>query len=140
MKESNCIVCNKHFRYNPHSKRGKYCSNKCQASERRDLHNEINKKLLLEGKLSDVNRNRIKKTMIYIGILEECSTCKVSEWFGKKLPMILDHIDGNSNNNNLSNLRFLCSNCDSLTPHYKAKNKGKGRQSLKKACIVNSNL
>lgn len=130
MKESNCTVCNKHIRYNPHSKGGKYCSNKCQGLERKNTQNEINKKLLLDGKLSDINRIRIKKTMIYIGILEECSICKTSEWLNKKLPMILDHIDGNSSNNSLKNLRFLCSNCDSLTPYYKARNKGKGRKSL----------
>lgn len=41
----------------------------------------------------------------------------------------LEHIDGNSSNNTLENLTLLCPNCHSLTPTYKAKNKGNGRHS-----------
>jgi hypothetical protein len=40
---------------------------------------------------------------------------------------ILDHIDGNSSNNDITNLRLVCSNCDSQLPTYKSKNKGNGR-------------
>jgi hypothetical protein len=39
----------------------------------------------------------------------------------------MDHIDGNSENNHLSNLRLVCGNCDMLLPTYKSKNKGNGR-------------
>ena len=45
-----------------------------------------------------------------------------------KVPIELDHIDGNSENNSLENLRILCPNCHSLTPTYKSSNKGKGRK------------
>lgn len=41
----------------------------------------------------------------------------------------LEHVDGNSDNNQLSNLKLLCPSCHSLTPTYKAKNKGNGRHS-----------
>jgi hypothetical protein len=34
-------------------------------------------------------------------------------WNKKPLPVILDHIDGCSNNNSPDNLRYLCPNCDS---------------------------
>jgi 5-methylcytosine-specific restriction endonuclease McrA len=46
-----------------------------------------------------------------------------------KCPIELDHIDGNSNNNSLSNLRLLCPNCHSIQPTYKSLNKGNGRHS-----------
>lgn len=37
----------------------------------------------------------------------------------------MDHIDGNTENNDKSNLRLLCCNCHALTPTYKGKNIGK---------------
>lgn len=50
-------------------------------------------------------------------------------WDNDKKPVNveLEHIDGNSSNNNLSNLILLCPNCHSCTPTYKSKNRGKGR-------------
>jgi len=44
-----------------------------------------------------------------------------------KIPIELEHIDGNSENNMLENLKLLCPNCHSLTPTYKALNTGNGR-------------
>lgn len=34
-------------------------------------------------------------------------------WNGSPLPVILDHVNGNNRDNNPSNLRYLCPNCDS---------------------------
>ena len=48
-----------------------------------------------------------------------------------KIPIELEHIDGDSTNNNLSNLKLLCPNCHSLTSTYKGANKGNGRYSRK---------
>ena len=47
--------------------------------------------------------------------------------YSNTYPLVIDHIDGNSENNNLSNLRVICPNCDSLTSTYKGLNKGNGR-------------
>ena len=58
---------------------------------------------------------------------DKCQICGISDWHGNKLPLILDHVDGNSENWKLSNLRLICSNCDSTLPTYKGRNKGKGR-------------
>ena len=44
------------------------------------------------------------------------------------VPIQLDHIDGNSDNNSLDNLKLLCPNCHSLTPTFGALNKGNGRE------------
>lgn len=57
----------------------------------------------------------------------KCQMCSFSEWGGKPILLILDHIDGNSDNCCLKNLRLICSNCDTLTPTYKGRNKGNGR-------------
>jgi hypothetical protein len=34
-------------------------------------------------------------------------------WRGQRLPLILDHLSGNRDDNRPENLRFLCPNCDS---------------------------
>jgi 5-methylcytosine-specific restriction endonuclease McrA len=92
---------------------------------------ENNVSLIKQGKLKDFNRQRIKKTLIYMGVEEKCSICGIKDWLGKPIPFILDHIDGNPSNNAFENLRLICSNCDSQTSTYKGRNKGSGRKSLK---------
>lgn len=67
-------------------------------------------------------------------ILEEqegkCELCDISQiWNYKELNFILDHIDGNADNNTRDNLRLICPNCDSQLPTYKSRNKGNGRHS-----------
>lgn len=56
-----------------------------------------------------------------------CHICKNTSWNNVPIPLELDHIDGNSENNIEENLRVICPNCHTLTVTYKGKNKGKGR-------------
>jgi len=46
-------------------------------------------------------------------------------WNGQKLGMILDHINGNSNDNRAENLRYLCPNCDAQLPTRGGRNRGR---------------
>lgn len=79
---------------------------------------------ILEGKHPQYSTGKLKKRMIEHNLLKNiCSECDVSEWNGKKLVMHLDHIDGNSHNHKLNNLRMLCPNCHSQTDTYCGKNK-----------------
>ena len=57
----------------------------------------------------------------------KCQMCSFSEWGDKPILLILDHVNGNSDDCSLENLRLICSNCDTLTPTYKGRNKGNGR-------------
>lgn len=61
---------------------------------------------------------------------EKCSKCGWGERneVSGKIPLEVDHIDGNSENNLETNLRLLCPNCHSLTPHFRNLNKGNGRK------------
>ena len=66
----------------------------------------------------------------------KCSICGWSEKnpFTGKIPLEIDHIDGNYLNNKEENLRLLCPNCHSLTSTYKGANKGRGRSERSKYC------
>src|SRR4030042_494656 len=56
-----------------------------------------------------------------------CEICGRKKWMGRDIPLVLDHIDGDSNRSTRDNLRLVCGNCDMQLPTYKSKNKGKGR-------------
>jgi hypothetical protein len=55
-----------------------------------------------------------------------CGWGEVNEYTGK-IPLEIEHIDGNFRNNTEENLLLLCPNCHSLTPTYKSLNWGNGR-------------
>jgi len=89
-------------------------------------HKPINKiktsSLFVENseKRNTVIRRRILKENL---IPYKCHECGCSdEWRGKRMPLILDHINGVNNDHRLDNLRFLCSNCDSIQLTYKGRN------------------
>lgn len=52
---------------------------------------------------------------------EECGWNKMSE--DGRVPLELDHINGDSRDNRLENLRVLCPNCHSLKPTHRGRNR-----------------
>ena len=63
---------------------------------------------------SGYSRFHLKKRLIENGVLkEECSLCEQGpEWRGKRMSLILDHINGIRNDNREENLRLVCPNCN----------------------------
>jgi predicted nucleic acid-binding Zn ribbon protein len=108
-----CLNCNIDI-----SKRQKYCSIKCQ-------HIFVMYKKISENKASS---KTIRRYLIenYGYKCMECGWCEINKVTGK-VPIELEHIDGDSENNSLENVKLLCPNCHSLTPTYKALNIGNGR-------------
>lgn len=74
---------------------------------------------------SQVGRTSIKKRIIRDKLLPyECVSCGAQPfWNEKPLVLVLDHINGISNDNRLSNLRFMCPNCNSQQDTFAGKNK-----------------
>ena len=83
-------------------------------------------------------RRRVKRYLIHKHG-HECMICGLTEWRGVQIPLVSDHIDGNSENNELSNFRIICNNCDSILPTFKAKNTGKGRKNRYSKNILDIN-
>lgn len=105
------------------------CSDECMSKY---------KLKVLEGRAKDgLLSSRSLKRFLLMRDGEKCSSCGWSE-INKTtglVPVELDHIDGDSSNNELSNLRILCPNCHSLTPTFRALNAGRGRLNRKRESL-----
>jgi hypothetical protein len=83
---------------------------------------------------SNYSRTSLKKRLYDEGLKErrcEMPGCGQGEqWMGKKMGLILDHINGIYNDNRIENLRIICPNCNSTLPTHAGKN-----NKIKKECI-----
>lgn len=120
-----CGECGKEVSRND----SKFCSRECNSKNKYDSYIER----WLKGEENGIRGGIATSYRIHKYIVQrdgekcrECGWAKVNEFTGK-IPLRLDHIDGNWKNNHPTNLRLLCPNCDSLTSTYCALNKGKGR-------------
>lgn len=52
----------------------------------------------------------------------KCENCQQETWMNQQIPLELHHVNGNSSDNSLLNLQFLCPNCHALTENYRGKN------------------
>ncbi len=57
----------------------------------------------------------LRRALLESGVEYKCLICAINDWKGNKLILEIDHIDGNSTDNRIENLRFLCPNCHSQT-------------------------
>jgi len=76
---------------------------------------------------STYSRKTLKKRLLKNGMLKnECSICGQEPIYnGKKLVMVLDHINGVRNDNREENLRLLCPNCNSQQNTFAGRNNKK---------------
>lgn len=78
----------------------------------------------LDGALTDHSR----KAYLLRTRPHACEMCGTAAWLGKPVPLVMDHIDGNAENNAETNLRLICRNCDGLLPTFAGRNRGRGRK------------
>jgi hypothetical protein len=75
---------------------------------------------------STYNRHNLKMRLLAAGLKRpQCELCGQGEtWRGKRLALILDHINGVPNDHRLENLRMVCPNCAAtLDTHCGRKNR-----------------
>lgn len=90
----------------------------------------------LENK-APIGSHALKLKLIASGIFEhKCYRCGLYEWQGEKIPLELDHINGDHFDNTLSNITLLCPNCHSLTPTYRGKNVKRGGEEKVKDKVI----
>jgi len=71
--------------------------------------------------------HKLKNRLICSGLKEQ--KCEECGWAAKspdgRIPVELDHINGDRFDNRIENLRILCPNCHSLKPTHRGRNIGK---------------
>ena len=90
------------------------------------------------GKYKHLANGALKKILITSGKKYICEDCGIDEWRGKKLTLHLEHIDGDSFNGSIENLKFLCANCHSITDTYCGKNKNTGKKKVSDEMLLTS--
>jgi endogenous inhibitor of DNA gyrase (YacG/DUF329 family) len=119
----NCLYCGK----TPERKRYLYCSNQCQM----DFQYEVFISNWKSGKIKVATRNISSHLRRYLQNKYNnacclCGWCKVNS-VTNKVPLEVNHVDGDSSNNLETNLQLICPNCHSLTANFRNLNRGSGR-------------
>jgi len=125
-KNKICLQCKKQLNKNQQKRKQKFCCNDCSVIFRKE---QLYKKWEQEQKFPTQVSAR---TYLLYKNGNKCEICKETEWTGKPIPLVMDHIDGNSDNHSFDNCRLICRNCDGLLDTYCKKNKGNGASRNKK--------
>ena len=89
--------------------------------QRRKTKEEVLSNIFIKG--SRIKGPNLKAYAKRFDLLkQECLCGQGEQWNGKKLVLQLDHINGDSSDNQILNLRLLCPNCHSQTDTFAGRN------------------
>ena len=128
-----CLCCNKEI-----SRRKIYCDYKCQNDYKYQLYIQKWKNNEVDGKKGEYSISRYIRRYMFEKYENKCAICGWNEVnnFTGKIPLEIEHIDGDYTNNKEKNLMLICPNCHSLTKTYKGANRGKGRKERRKYNLI----
>ncbi len=89
---------------------------------RRDLCPLCYKKLKRPA-FEKLGNNEARKRWLFKEVGRHCWKCGLIEWNGLPIPLELDHISGNREDNRRENVQVLCPNCHAQTPTWKWRNR-----------------
>lgn len=122
----NCQFCKKEFAPFRSQKNRKYCSSQCQKEERKEQWVKGWKAGTIQGwtGVSKMARKPLRRYFIE-KYGEKCMKCGWNKQhpITNKVPLELNHIDGNASNCVEENLELICPCCHSLTVNFKSLNK-----------------
>jgi hypothetical protein len=103
-----------------------FCSQRCQIDHYRERMIALWRSGALPPRLYF---NRTVRRHIIEATGEKCQRCGWNERnpFTGRVPLEIEHIDGNWQNNAPGNIGVLCPNCHALTATFRGANRGRGR-------------
>lgn len=128
-KKYYCLNCGKDIT-DAQSTTHKYCSNKCQREyEYKQWVQQYKEDNSIAKSTKWGQIPKFLRRYIFDKFDNKCCICGWSKVnpYTNTIPLEIDHIDGNSENNSENNLRLICPNCHSLTSTYRGANRGQGR-------------
>jgi 5-methylcytosine-specific restriction endonuclease McrA len=112
------------YKRGEHPKKNRYSDGKCKICGLHFDPRQLGGHIRTHRSFESLNGDRSRRNRL-IKENSACSICGLREWMGKTIPIELDHIDGNPDNNVRENLRLLCLNCHGQTDTYRNKNRGR---------------
>lgn len=130
-----CLYCNKEL----NRPSARYCNHDCQF-DHEYVQYIVRWKQGIESGNRGINgevSHHVRRFLFekYHNRCAQCGWSKRHPLTGK-IPLTVEHIDGNGFNTIEENLTLLCPNCQALTPTYGGYNRGKGRDSRRRAGVV----
>lgn len=108
----------------------KFCSPRCHRQFKYEQYIECWKNGEEDGNKGRGQVSNYIRRYLFERSNDKCEKCGWSKTNPKtgKIPLTVNHINGNWRDNRPENLELLCPNCHALTPTYGSLNRGNGRR------------